>query len=155
MVPPSVWVFLILSLLVRGDIRLSSRLVSTKYGTLRGVILGQPSIGFDSVEVFLGIPYASPPTGDLRFMPPVSPLPWPGIIIADSLSRGTGLALGYSKATGTAFGNQDAWSFNSADILGTKNVECSGKKFPIKLVTSPLSSETPARARPQTIECSE
>lgn len=38
----------------------------------------------DPVEVFRGIPYAAPPIGDLRFRPPISPIPWDGIKLADS-----------------------------------------------------------------------
>lgn len=38
----------------------------------------------DPVEVFRGIPYAAPPVGDLRFRPPISPIPWDGIKLADS-----------------------------------------------------------------------
>ena len=34
------------------------------------------------VEVFLGVPYATPPTGSLRFMPPVTPTHWRGIRLA-------------------------------------------------------------------------
>jgi len=34
--------------------------------------------GFEGVEVFLAIPYASPPVGSLRLMPPVSGSPWSG-----------------------------------------------------------------------------
>jgi neuroligin len=36
------------------------------------------------VEVFRGIPYAAPPVGDLRFRPPISPIPWSGVKLADS-----------------------------------------------------------------------
>ena len=28
------------------------------------------------VDAFLGIPYVSPPVGQFRFMPPMSPQPW-------------------------------------------------------------------------------
>ncbi|CAM1332683.1 Ces3 (predicted), partial [Pycnogonum litorale] len=55
----------------------SPRTVKTKYGSLRGEIISftdsQP------VEQFLGIPYASPPVGELRFMPPVTTSMWDGV----------------------------------------------------------------------------
>lgn len=38
----------------------------------------------DLVEVFRGIPYAAPPVGDLRFRPPISPIPWNGVKLADT-----------------------------------------------------------------------
>lgn len=38
----------------------------------------------DPVEVFRGIPYAAPPVGDLRFRPPISPIPWSGVKLADT-----------------------------------------------------------------------
>ncbi|GFG34201.1 hypothetical protein Cfor_08176 [Coptotermes formosanus] len=37
----------------------------------------------EPVEVFRGIPYASPPTGNLRFMPPVTGALWSGVKVAD------------------------------------------------------------------------
>lgn len=42
-----------------------------RQGALRGLIV-KPSRQYDFqfVEMFLGIPYAAPPTGHLRFMPP-------------------------------------------------------------------------------------
>lgn len=42
-----------------------------RQGALRGLIV-KPSRQYDLqyVEMFLGIPYAAPPTGHLRFMPP-------------------------------------------------------------------------------------
>lgn len=42
-----------------------------RQGALRGLIV-KPSRQYDLqyVEMFLGIPYAAPPTGNLRFMPP-------------------------------------------------------------------------------------
>lgn len=40
----------------------STRVVRTKYGPLRGVIVH----GHPPVEAFLGVPYATPPVGSLR-----------------------------------------------------------------------------------------
>jgi hypothetical protein len=37
-----------------------------------------------AVEVYLGIPYAAPPTGSQRFMPPGSPPQWRGVRFADT-----------------------------------------------------------------------
>jgi hypothetical protein len=37
------------------------------------------------VEVFLGIPYATPPVGSNRFSPTRAPSPWDGVRIADTL----------------------------------------------------------------------
>ncbi|CAG2105128.1 unnamed protein product [Medioppia subpectinata] len=64
---------------------LSSRVVRTKYGGLRGSIVTLPNKNLQPVEVFLGIPYASPPTGKLRFMPPVTPAIWSGTRSAHTL----------------------------------------------------------------------
>lgn len=74
-----------------GD--LSSRIVRTQYGELSGIIV---SLGgssgpngnnnnnrLENVEVFKGVPYASPPVGSLRFMPPVSSARWHGVRVAD------------------------------------------------------------------------
>ncbi|XP_074594558.1 neuroligin-1-like [Brevipalpus obovatus] len=65
--------------------RLSARIVTTKYGALRGFITTFPArMNLASVETFLGIPYASPPIGKLRFMPPVTPAHWSGVRNAHS-----------------------------------------------------------------------
>jgi len=52
-----------------GDGRL---VVSTVDGLLRGTRA-------DGIESFLGIPYAAPPVGDLRWRPPQAVAPWSGI----------------------------------------------------------------------------
>lgn len=107
---------------------LSPRTVSTKYGSLRGVLVyfkasasssssgntksassgsgsgstssskqqfsssssssstsssGSSPPSLQPVEVFLGVPYATPPIGSLRFMPPVTPTHWRGIRLAN------------------------------------------------------------------------
>lgn len=61
---------------------LSSRIVRTKYGELSGVIVTLDRY-LEGVEVFRGVPYASPPIGSLRFMPPVSGALWHGVKVAD------------------------------------------------------------------------
>jgi para-nitrobenzyl esterase len=42
-----------------------------------GVVQGT---AFTDHEEFLGIPFAAPPLGDLRFAPPVPPVPWSGVL---------------------------------------------------------------------------
>ncbi|XP_031560539.1 acetylcholinesterase-like [Actinia tenebrosa] len=53
-------------------------LITTKYGTLRGlkVPFSSNSGPIKSINTFLGIPFASPPVGDLRLKPPVDPVSW-------------------------------------------------------------------------------
>lgn len=65
---------------------LTSRTVRTKYGDVSGVIVTLDSKHLQPVEVFRGIPYASPPIGSLRFMPPVTGALWSGVKIADKFS---------------------------------------------------------------------
>ncbi|KAG7197398.1 hypothetical protein KM043_018501 [Ampulex compressa] len=64
--------------------RYASRIVETKSGQIRGILQEFNSKHLDPVEVFLGVPYAAPPVGDLRFRPPISPIPWNGVKLADS-----------------------------------------------------------------------
>ena len=91
-----VWLILTLLLLTvlncdqsnasRHASHLSPRVIRTKYGTLRGSI---SNIGVDNLgdaEVFLGVPYAEPPVGNLRFMPPGTPSPWRNVHVAKKLA---------------------------------------------------------------------
>ncbi|KAI1295610.1 Neuroligin-4, X-linked [Halotydeus destructor] len=59
--------------------RQSPRIVTIKYGAVRGSIVTLPNQSLQPVEVFMGIPYASPPVGKLRFMPPVTSSLWTGV----------------------------------------------------------------------------
>ena len=61
-----------------GYIR-SSQTVKTRYGGLRGLIVKPANRVLGRVAVYRGVPYAAPPVGHLRFMPPMSPLSWQGI----------------------------------------------------------------------------
>ncbi|BFZ17002.1 hypothetical protein BsWGS_20041 [Bradybaena similaris] len=64
----------------------TSRLTSerrTTYGTVRGFVDTLP--GGQRVEKYLGIPYAKPPIGELRFEAPVAPDKWPGVKSVDEL----------------------------------------------------------------------
>jgi para-nitrobenzyl esterase len=47
-------------------------IVKTAYGQLAGVAK-------NGVNAYLGVPYARPPVGDLRWRPPAPPLPWQGV----------------------------------------------------------------------------
>ncbi|XP_071527712.1 neuroligin-4, X-linked-like [Panulirus ornatus] len=59
--------------------------VSTHYGSLRGVIVTPNHRALRPVAVFLGVPYAAAPVGHLRFMPPKSPPHWSGIRGAETM----------------------------------------------------------------------
>jgi len=52
--------------------------VSTRNGRLRGRHSYIPSLGLD-VDEFLGIPFAQPPLGELRFRHPLPVRPWRGV----------------------------------------------------------------------------
>lgn len=54
-----------------------AQVVSTVYGAVQGFTQ-------DGVSAFLGIPYARPPVGQLRWAPPQPPLGWSGIRLAQS-----------------------------------------------------------------------
>ena len=61
--------------------------VETKYGEVEGTTLTcQDPYHFGiQVDTFLGIPYAKPPVGDLRFMNPEEPDSWDEVFVADRL----------------------------------------------------------------------
>lgn len=65
---------------------LSARVVRTKQGAVKGVLVIPSNRDLQPVEAFLGLPYAAPPVGALRFMPPVSPLPWNGVRLMDKFA---------------------------------------------------------------------
>lgn len=44
--------------------------------TSYGPVVGQLAPGSTSVRAFVGLPYALPPVGELRWQPPAPPTPW-------------------------------------------------------------------------------
>ena len=52
--------------------------VSTKYGQIEGLMASYPNASgpFKSVNKFLGVPFAAPPVGELRFKAPQPPNTW-------------------------------------------------------------------------------
>ncbi|EDS35798.1 conserved hypothetical protein [Culex quinquefasciatus] len=64
--------------------RYSSRIVETKSGAIRGVILELNSKYLEPVEVFKAVPYAAPPVENLRYEPPQKLPPWKGTKLADT-----------------------------------------------------------------------
>ena len=63
--------FYISILCIGSPVDLSSNTVRVNDGTLKGA--------GSEVHAFLGIPYAAPPTGDLRWRPPQKPAMWSGV----------------------------------------------------------------------------
>jgi len=66
-------VFVSLAAGLTGGIRAESQVVATEQGKVRG-----KSINEGKVKAFLGLPYAAPPVGDLRWRPPQPPAKWKG-----------------------------------------------------------------------------
>ena len=56
----------------------SSVIVSTKYGSIEGLMASYPNVPapYKSVSKFLGVPFAAPPIGQLRFKAPQPPNEW-------------------------------------------------------------------------------
>uniref|UniRef100_A0ABM5G3N0 Carboxylic ester hydrolase n=1 Tax=Pogona vitticeps TaxID=103695 RepID=A0ABM5G3N0_9SAUR len=68
--------FLLLCMFVKKVLPEDDTIITTKNGRVRGVNL---SVLGGTVTAFLGIPYAAPPIGRLRFKKPQLPEPWSGI----------------------------------------------------------------------------
>ncbi|XP_056625089.1 neuroligin-3a isoform X2 [Triplophysa dalaica] len=75
----SLWIWLLCCCvtLVRGQGYYPT--VNTQYGKLRGVRVPLPSEILGPVDQYLGVPYAAPPVGEKRFLPPEPPSSWSGI----------------------------------------------------------------------------
>lgn len=58
-----------------------TEIITVADGQLRGVVTPD-----GQVEVFTGIPYVRPPVGELRWREPQDPLPWEGVLEADTFA---------------------------------------------------------------------
>ena len=65
--------WLVLSLFACSSSAASPEIVDTEQGAVRGVAIG------DDVTAWLGIPYAAPPIGELRWAPPAPAPHWSGV----------------------------------------------------------------------------
>ena len=60
--------------------KLNPRIVITRYGKTQGLIKSFEYVKFlKPIDVYLGIPYATPPVGNNRFSPTRAPSPWDGV----------------------------------------------------------------------------
>ncbi|RDW87245.1 carboxylic ester hydrolase-18 [Coleophoma crateriformis] len=81
----------------------SNQVVTTSYGTLQGAT----SDLNDAVTVYKGIPFATPPVGNLRWTAPTNPSNWTGVLNA------------------TAFGADCAQSYAALSIFGSGSTDIS------------------------------
>ncbi|XP_066143769.1 neuroligin-4, X-linked-like [Euwallacea fornicatus] len=66
--------------------KISSRIVQTKYGRLQGLLVPMDQHRYlKPIEVFLGVPYATPPVQSNRFSPTRTPSPWEGVRVSDKM----------------------------------------------------------------------
>jgi hypothetical protein len=70
--------------------------------TRLGTVLGIDNSGTSGTYAWLGIPYARPPVGALRWMPPVEPVAWSGIRSAQHFGAS-------SAQVGSLFGPAQDW----------------------------------------------
>lgn len=62
-----------------------TRIVQTRYGKLQGFVKTMnPARNLKPIEVFLGVPYATPPVGSNRFAPTRAAMPWDGVRLSTS-----------------------------------------------------------------------
>ena len=61
----------------RSIIHRSDRVVKLENGMIQGFLVRPNHNKLGLVEVFLGVPYAAPPVGNFRFMPPMHTFSWP------------------------------------------------------------------------------
>lgn len=66
--------------------KISTRIVQTRYGRLQGMVLQMEHYrALKPVEVYLGVPYATPPVRSNRFSPTRTPSPWDGVRVSDRM----------------------------------------------------------------------
>ncbi len=102
---------------------------STEVATKSGPVVGVQAE--DGVEMFLGIPYAAPPVGDLRWKSPQPVAPWSEPLVADSFGPACPQKRGAKIVEGT---NEDCLRLN----VWTPNTKPT-KKLPVMVWFHPGS----------------
>ncbi|CAL1527296.1 unnamed protein product, partial [Lymnaea stagnalis] len=67
---------ILLPLLLNGEVvlkQLSERVITTRYGKVRGLLVEFPNRHLRPVEAYLGLRYGDLDSGGMRFMPPKNP----------------------------------------------------------------------------------
>lgn len=93
----------------------------TSYGSVRGVNRG-------GVDLFLGVPYAAPPVGKLRWMPPVEHASWKGTREATSFAPSCAQITELGAFAGPANENEDCLYLN---VIRPAGGDASSRKFPV------------------------
>ncbi|XP_074427931.1 acetylcholinesterase [Larus michahellis] len=106
-VPLLLLLFLLLLLLFLAAAAADDLLVPTSAGPVRGVRLPAGATG--EVGAFLGIPYAEPPVGRLRFQPSRPAAPWRGVLDASSYRHACYQAV---DTMFPGFGGSEMWNPN-------------------------------------------
>lgn len=102
-------------------------IAQTSFGQLRGVVVTNDA-GTAHAEAFLGVPFAEPPTGDLRFAAPVDwSTPYTGGTL-DATRYGELCPQTLGGASTTVVGTEDCLQLNVWRPAGTK----AGDKLPVQ-----------------------
>ncbi|XP_040261370.1 neuroligin-3 [Bufo bufo] len=75
----ALWVLSVTARILSSHAQVYSQTVNTHYGKLRGMRVSLPNDILGPVDQYLGVPYAAPPVGEKRFLPPEPPPSWSGI----------------------------------------------------------------------------
>ena len=98
-------------------------IVETRYGRVEGVQL-------NSVEAFLGIPFASPPVGELRWRAPQPPASWSGVRQADTYGS-CAIQSTIPGAVGELIGIATGETSEDCLYLNVWTPACDAKKRPV------------------------
>ncbi|XP_044267603.1 neuroligin-4, X-linked-like isoform X1 [Tribolium madens] len=86
-----VWILIFFTLILSSqcnsfmkNAKISPRIVQTRYGRLQGLVVPMHRY-LKPIEVFLGVPYATPPVQSNRFSPTRTPSPWDGVRVSDKM----------------------------------------------------------------------
>lgn len=75
--------YLALLRITEPAVKYSSRIVETRSGLVRGIVVDPERKRLEPVEIFKSIPYAKPPSGTLRLEPAQKIDPWQGTYLAE------------------------------------------------------------------------